>query len=138
MLQRNSRHSDKSIRMFGTPLRYFFILKLHNVASQGTVCRISPRIDVDRLVIDTLSVHIDESLRVAKRDIACEIGLRCCSQRRVLDQVPDFRHETVSVSVNSLHAASGDQQFTALAGGRADLKQRKSCDGLEKVSAVRH
>src|SRR5215831_17685346 len=32
MLQRNGRHSDKPVGMFGTPLRYFFILQLDQIA----------------------------------------------------------------------------------------------------------
>src|SRR5437867_911349 len=100
VLQRNGGHSYKSIRMLSTPLRKFFILELDNVSSQRAVRRVPPCVDVDRLIVDALGVHIDQSLRVAERDVAGEVVLRSCSQRCVLDQVPDLRHETVGVSIH--------------------------------------
>src|SRR2546427_154105 len=122
MLQRQGGHSYKSIRMLGTPLREFFVLKLDQVASQCAVGRVSPSVNIDRLIIDALRIHIDKPLRIAERDVTTEISLRLCSERCVLDQVPDFGHETVSVSIHRLHAAATNRQLTALAWSHTDLK----------------
>src|SRR5262244_3386641 len=122
MLQRHSGHSYKSIRMLGTPLRYSFILKLNKVASQPAFCRISPGIDIDRLVVNALRIHIDEPLRIAERDVTRKIALCCCCQRRVLDQIPDFGHETVGVSIDGLHATASDDHLAALAWRCTDLE----------------
>src|SRR5215510_7282825 len=148
MLQRHSGHSYKSIRMLGTPLRYSFILKLNKVASQRAFCRVSPGIDIDRLIVNALRIHIDQPLRIAERDVTGKIALRCCGERRVLDQIPDFGHETVGVSVHGLYATASDEYFAALAWRRSDLERRKAaadgysgrcgCGILEEVSAVWH
>src|SRR5437773_1971479 len=86
VLQRDRGHSYKSIRMLSTPLRKFFILELNQVASQRAVRRVPPGVDIDRLIVDALRVHIDQPLRVAERNVAGQVALRCCSQRCVLDQ----------------------------------------------------
>src|SRR5262245_1743989 len=122
MRQRHSGHSYKSIRMLGTPLGYSFILKLNKVASQRAFCRISPGINIDRLIVNALRIHVDEPLRIAERDVTGKIALRSCGKRRVLDQIPDFGHKTVGVSVHGLHAAASDEYFAALAGRRTDLE----------------
>src|SRR5439155_6421206 len=73
MLQGHRRHSDKSIRMLGAPLRYFFILQLDEIASQCAVRRVSPGVHVDRLIVDSLRIHVDQPLRVAERNVTGEV-----------------------------------------------------------------
>ena len=145
MLQGDCGHAHKSIRMPGTPLRYFFILKPDEIASQCTIRRIAPGVDVDRLIVDALRIHVDQTLRIAQRDVTRQVVLRLRGQRCVLHQIPDLRHETVSVRVYRFHTAARNGQFTALAGRNADLRRSKagrrrggSRHGFQEVSAIWH
>jgi hypothetical protein len=153
MLQRDGGHSHESVRMSGAPLGDFFILQLDEVASQRAIRRVRPGVDVDYLIVDTLRVHIDQSLRVAEGDVARKVPLRGCCQIGVLDQVPDFRNEAVRMNVDGLHATTGNEQLTTLTWRGADLERRKTAirkaaadeySGhrarriLEEVSAIRH
>ncbi len=86
MLQRESGHSHESVRIPGAPLGDFFILQLDEVSSQGPVRRVRPGVHVDRLIVDTLRVHIDQSLRVAEAMLpvrfACAVVARLVSLTR--------------------------------------------------------
>ena len=154
VLQRNRRHAHKSVRMRRAPLRDFFVLQLDDVARQAALCRVSPGVDVDDLIVDALGIHILESLRVTEGYGAGEVVSRCRGQRSVLHEVPDLRDETVGVNVDGLHTAAADEHLTALARGGADLagrhtgvrdttsaaEQRRgnTGDALEEVSALWH
>src|SRR5688572_14746591 len=153
MLQREGGHSHESVRILRTPLGNFFILQLDEVASQRAVRRVAPGVDVDRLIVDTLRVHIDQSLRVAEGDVARKVRLRSGRQVGVLDKVPDLGHETVRMNVDGLHSTTADGQLTTPAWRGADLKGQEpaaretaadqhSCSGArdipEEVSTIRH
>ena len=76
MLQRQRRHPDEAIGMLGAPLRDALVLQRDEVARQRLVGVVAPGVDVDRLVVDALRVHVDQTLRVAERDVA---GAGCLS-----------------------------------------------------------
>src|SRR5437870_2210725 len=145
MLQGDRGHPHKSIRMDGAPLRYFFVLKPDEIASQCTIRRIAPGVDVDRLIVDALRIHVDEALRITQSDVTRQVALRLRGQRRVLNQIPDLRYETVGVCVDCLHPAARDEQLATLTRCDADLRQSKTgrCSGssrdvFQEVSAIGH
>src|SRR5262249_61574767 len=106
MLQRDRRHTDEAVTMRRTVLRDFLVLQRDQIASQRAFRRVPPRIDVDQLDVDALGVHVDQTLRVAERDVAGQVASGGCRERRILHQVPDLWHERIRVNVDGLYTAA--------------------------------
>ena len=122
MLQRQRRHPDEAIGVLGAPLRDLFVLERDEIARQRAIGRVAPGVDVDRLVVDALRVHVDQALRIAQHDVAGEVGLGAAAASGVsLTRFHHLRHEAVGVNIDRLDAAAADRHLAALARRCADL-----------------
>ena len=154
MLQRDRRHADEPIRMRAAPLGDLLVLQRDEIARERALGRVPPGVDVDRLVVDPLRVHVDQTLRVAKRDVAGEIGLCDRGQWCVLHEVPHLGHEAVGVEIHGTDPSSAEEHLAAAPWLGTHLARRGSSawhggacrqepggrpgGDLEKVSSVGH
>ena len=81
--------------------------------------------------VDALGVHVDQTLRVAERDVARQVPLGRCRQGRILHQVPDVRHKRVGVNVHGLDATTADDDLAPLARRGTYLHR---CESLSDAS----
>ena len=90
MLQRQRGHPHKPIGTGSHRGRDFLILQLNQVAGERAVRRVAPGVDVDRLIVDALLVHVLQARRGtgAKRNRARQIIFGRHGQRGVFHQVP--------------------------------------------------
>ena len=82
--------------------------------------------------VDALGVHVDQTLRVAERNVARQVPFGRCRERRSLHQVPDLRHERMRVNVHGLDATTADDDLTPFAWRGTNLR---GCEaGIGKAS----
>ena len=115
MLQRQRGHADEPIGMGGDRRGNLLVLQLNQVASERAVRRVSPGVDVDGLIVDALFVHVLQTRRRAgaEGNGPCQVDLGDRGKRRVLHEVPHFRHECVGVDVDDRHAPAADHHPTS-------------------------
>ena len=104
--------------------RDLFVLQLDEVARERAIRRVAPGVDVDRLVVDALLIHVLQAGRRARTecDRAGEVVLGGRRQRRVLHEIPHLGHERVRVHVDDRHATAADHRATPWAGPWASFR----------------
>src|SRR6185503_12774704 len=105
---------------------------------------IAPGVDVDRLIVDTLFVHVLQAGRCARTecDRAGEVVLGGRRERRVLYQIPHLGYERMGVNVDDGHPTAGDRRATTCSLSEAVATDGKACgcarNGLQEITAIRH
>ena len=105
------------------------------IAGELALRRIAPGVDIDRLDIDPLLVHVLQARRSARaeRDRSGEIAFDRRGKRRVFDHLPDFRDKRMRVNVDDRDRAAANRDAAPRRG-----RLRSVCGVHGSSSAEQH
>src|SRR5258706_6617415 len=130
-LQRDRRQTDITIGVGLAPFGKFFVMNFYDLACEFPVRRIKPEtIDAQHLNVNSPLVERLQTLRPHDVRPAGSIP-RSRSQIRILYNIPNFRHDAVSMHIDDLDTLAAPKHFPALDVSR--LRRLKS--GLRESAA---